>query len=298
MDQRQKDFTIQIEGDEMPAVVVFDGKHDILAVQHEQRSEQDQIDLFNYSKEYVDRMNAIRALKGTPNMARIKDVAIASPSSDIRSLAVNTLDAKEDAELLRDLALNDSSSAVRALALRKEASVSLAKALVTTDESFWVVSQALSIIAKEEPEAAINYADTLTQSYYKPLIGKIAEIYANTSDSKYLDFFESHVHEVSIYGFFGFVNQYSKLCRSVDDYSEIVETAEVMKAVAMDNSSNYFKKYSATNFIKNLSGDLQSKQEQGELSDYIDKLEEMMREIISNSTDQRLKSSFKAYNQP
>ena len=298
MDQRDKEFVIPVTGDEMPVVAVFDGKHDILAVSQQQRSEEDYINLFNLSKEYGDRMTAIKELKGTPNMAKIVDSAISSPSSDIRSLVVNTLDPIEHADLLVELASSDKSSAVRAIALKKTASLELAKSIVTKDESFWVVSQALGIISKEDPESAIAYADTLTQSYYKPLVGKIAEIYANTSDPKYLDFFESHVNEVGIYSFFGFVNQYIKLCRSVEDYPRLVKTADIMKGLAMDNSSNYFKKYSATNFIKNLSSDLRSRQEAGDLSKYIDEMEDMMLEIISKSTDQRLKQSFKAYNQP
>ena len=35
---------------------------------------------------------------------------------------------------------------------------------------------------------AVNYADKLVASYHKPLINKIAEIYANTGKTEYLDF--------------------------------------------------------------------------------------------------------------
>lgn len=295
IDRRKQDFRIPVEG-ELPVVAVLDGTHDILAVIKERRSEQDYYNLFKYSNEYEDKTKAIKNLKGTPGLKNILDIAIEHSSSEIRSQVVNFLN--DDDPRIANLALNDESSTVRTLALKKSNDLELAKKLIDTDPSFWVVSEALKIIAYADQELAVKYADKLTQTYHKPLISKIAEVYSGTGDEKYLKFFEDNLETVSLFGFFNFINQYTKLATEVENPERLVKTAEVLKSVAMDDSSNYYKKYSSTNFIKTLISELQSRQTESELQDSINELEAMVRDIINGTMDKRLKSSFPEYIQP
>ncbi len=298
MDQRKQNFTIELPENEELVVAVFDGKHDLLTVTNEQRTEEDYVNLFMLSSEYEDKLKAVKMLRGTPNLSRITMAAINSPSSEIRSLVVGQLDAQKDSEVLRRLALEDESSSVRALAVKKLKDVEIASQLINSDQSFWVVSECLNIISKAQPDNAVAIVDELVKEYHKPLISKIAEIYANTGESQYLAFFESNINEVDLYGFFNFINQYTKLANKVEDSERLMKTAEVLKLVAMEGSSNYFKKYSATNFIRNLISELKSRQSDKELESYIVTLDEMILEIVNSSTDKRLRSSFQEYIQP
>ncbi len=297
-DKRNNTYEINIEGDEMPVAVVFDGKHDILSVVNEKRSEEEYVHLFLLSEEYEDKLMAIKKLKGSPSIHRILSNAIESPSKEIRGLVVGYLDAEKDAIKLRHLASNDPSSSVRASALRNLSNLDLAMELIEKDSSFWVISEALSIIKKNDNEKAIYYAEQLAKTYHKPLISKISEIYASTGEAKYLDFFENNINKVGIFGFFNFINQYSKLAKFVEDYDRLLKTVDVLKAVAMDGSNNYFKKYTATNFIKSLKNELKARQNDNELEPYITKMAMAIQEIVSNTTDERLKSSFQEFNQP
>ena len=298
MDQRNQTFEITVPEGEEVAVAVFDGKHDLLSINKEQRSEEEYVNLFLMSEEYEDRINAIKNLKGTPNFNRIAEVALKTGSSEIRSQIVNYVDAKNEASTLVDLAKGDENSAVRALALRKLGDYDLAVNRIEKDSSFWVISEALSVIAREDNSAAVDYADKLVASYHKPLINKIAEIYANTGKTEYLDFFESNIDKVDLFGFFNYINQYSKLANTVTDNDRLIKTAKVLQDIAMDGSSNYFKKYSSTNFIRNLVSELESRDSEGDLQEEISTLKSMITQIINASTDKRLRSSFQEYIQP
>jgi len=298
LDQRAQTFELELNPEEEAVVAVLDGTHDLLAVINEERSEKDYINLFQLSSEYEDKLKALKKLKGTPNMAAILEGAINSPSSEIRSLVVSQLDSEQDRNKLIDLAMNDESSAVRAAAMKNVGDFSTAVKLLEKDQSFWVISEALSIVAREDQALAVKWADRLSSGYHKPLIGKIAEIYAQTGNSEYLSFFEENINNVSLFGFFSFINQYTKLANTVTDYDRLIETATVLKELAMENSSNYFKKYSSTNFIRNLISELKTRQESDELDASILKLEDMILDIVNNSTDKRLRSSFQEYIQP
>lgn len=298
MDQREKTFELDINSEQVPAVVVFDGKHDILSVSSEERSEEDYVKLFLLSNEYEDKYNALKNLKGRPGMKKVLNAAVNDPESEIRTIAVSFLDSNEDAAILSRLAQGDSDPAVRAIAIKNLGDPELAGIALERDSSFWVISEALSIVMKNDNTKAIEYADQLSRDYHKPLISKMAEIYANTGDASYLDFFEKNINEVNIYGFFNYINQFNKLVREVDDYDRLVKTAGVLRDLAKDNSNNYFKKYSAANFIRNMISDFRTRQDESELSSQIKSLEEMMQDIVSSSTDKRIKSSFQEYLQP
>ena len=301
INQREQEVVINIEGDEMPAVAVLDGKHDILAITKEARTEEEYVDLFNLSNEFGDKNNALKNLKGTPSFSKILKKAINDPAKEIRSMVVSSLDPQEYKDKLIDLALNDESSAVRSMALKAVNDLPTAKKVIGKDQSFRVISEALSIISKNDKEAAIKEADKLMKDYHKPLITKFAEIYSSTGDDKYLDFFESNINNVSMFGFFNYMNQYSKIAKSVKNYTKLNSTADVLKAVAIDKSNSYFKKYASTNLLNTLLSDLNSKKsEEGnkELDKVIDKFHQSIKEIVNTTTDKRLQSSFESYLEP
>jgi aminopeptidase N len=298
MDQREKEFVIDIEGPEMPAVVVFDGKHDILSVINEVRTEEENVQLFLLSSEYEDKLNAVKALNGTPKLKKILDAGLSDRSSEVRSLIVSHLNKEKHLDKLKQLALNDKSSAVRAVAMKKSGDLELAHQLARNDASFWVISEALNIISRKDMENAVSVADALVKEYHRPLISELSEIYANSGDASYLDFFEDNIAEVGIFSFFNFINQYGKLAKQVEDYERLLETAEVLKSVAMDSSNNYFKKYSATNLIKGLIFELESREGAEDLQPYVTQMKRMVSTIVQNSNDKRLRSSFQEYLQP
>ena len=300
--ERKQDIVIDIEGDEMPSVVVLDGKHDVLAITNQKRSEEDYINLFKLSSEFGDKSKAIKALKGKPGFTEVMQLAINDEAKEIRAMVVNTLDAEENKAKIKELVLNDESSLVRAVALKNSKDLELAKLAITNDRSFRVISEALEIINRNDRDAALNYVNELRKDYYKPLITKFAEIYSATEDDNYLSFFEQNINNLTLFSFFNFMNQYGKIIKASNDYNKIQSTADVLKGVALDNSNVYFKKYSVTNLLNSVIGNLETRLEGNEdnvkLNEAIEKLKGDMSTIVNTTNEKRLKSAFQEYNQP
>lgn len=302
VNQRQQEITINIEDSEMPIVAVLDGKHNILAITNEARTEEEYVNLFNLSKEFGDKNAALKNLKGTPSFEKILDKAINDSSKEIRSMVVSSLDPEEYKDKLNSLALKDESSSVRALALKSSKNLETAKQVLQKEQSFRVISEALSILYKNDSSAAIEECEKLMKSYHKPLVTKFAEIYASTGDEKYLDFFENNINEVSMFGFFNYMSQYSKIAKSVKDYSKLDSSIALLQSVALDKSNSYFKKYASTNLLKGLISTLEGRKVENpddkNIDQTISKLKNTITEIIGKTTDKRLKSAFESYSQP
>ena len=302
INQRNQEITIDIEDSEMPVVAILDGKHNILAIMNEVRTPDEYINLFNLSNEFGDKNTALKNLKGTTSFAKILDKAINDSSKEIRSMVVSSLDPQEYKDKLISLALNDESSSVRAMALKSVKDLPTAKKAIQTDQSFRVISEALSIIYSNDKAAAIKESEKLIKSYHKPLVSKFAEIYASTGDEKYLNFFENNINEVGMFRFFNYMNQYNKIATSIKDYSKLNSTIELLKSVALDKSNSYFKKYASTNLLKGLISTLEGRQKENvqneDLDNTISKLTDTISEIVNKTTDKRLKSAFETFSQP
>jgi len=300
INQRQQEIYIDIEGDEMPVAAVLDGTHDLLAVIHTELTDQEHVDLYNYSDEYADKMNALKALKGDSRYAELFTDAVKHDSKYIRALGIASINVAKNMELLKQIALTDPASSIRASALKKTKNYEVAKTLIKTDVSFKVKSEAFNIIKKENKEEAIAIADELQNGNYVPLVPKMAELYASTGDEKYLPFFHKNINNLSMFTFFNYMTQYGKLAKksSVDG---ILQTATVLKKLAMDDTTMYFKKYSATNMIKSLMSELSNRNSDtldDKATDAESQLDQMMSDIISNSSDKRLRGAFSEYESP
>lgn len=300
INQRSQEIVIDIEGDEMPVVAVFDGTHDQLAIIKEQRSDEEYFNLYMLSDEFEDKLTALKSLKRSTEYSAVFIIALEDKSEDIRALGINAVDLKTYRDKLNEIAKNDPRAFNRTTALKKTKDLKVAKSLVHKDPSFKVVAEALNIIHREEPESAIKIAEELTKSYYKPLLIKIAEIYASTGDVKYLDFFKSNLSDTGMFAFFNFLKQYESLVAKAAAPKK-VETAETLKVLATNKNSSYFKKYAVTNMINNILNQLESDYTNNpteELKSASTQVRAIMENIISTSSDNRLKKSFQKYDMP
>lgn len=300
LDQRQQEFYINVESDEMPVAAVFDGTHDILAEINEAQSDQELFDLYFLSDEYVDKMRALKKLKGKTEFQEIYTDALKHPSHYIRSMGIAAVSAEDSPKLLETMAKNDKKSSIRALALKKLKNYDIAKSLVMSDPSFRVKKEAFNIIKNQDTEEALSIAEKLQKGNHKPLISSFAELYAATGDEKYLPFFKENLNEVSMFGFFNFINQYGKVAKKSSPQG-IIETSTQLKALAEDENAMYFKKYSAANLIKQLIAELEGRKTSESDKSFdapIEALNNDMYEIIKNTSDKRLKSAFSEYVSP
>ena len=289
--KRKERKEIAFKGDE-PPLVVLDGKHDLLAVISEERTNAEWVDLYRLSDEYEDKYRAISKLKGKAVGYDITREAASSATAEMRLIAASNLNMSRDKVILKELALNDLDPKVRTTALKKMNDYDVALALLKKDQSYRVLSQALDIIEDKNPDEAIRQAEIISMTEHRPIMSTIGDIFSSSKNTKYLNYFEDNVNNVSMYAFFNYMGQYTKLAKQASA-QRILTTTKTLKAVAMEESNSYFKKYSATNAIKSLMTEVQKNdpdevQVINELSNYITK-------IVNSSSDERLKAAFSEY---
>jgi len=300
IDERKQEITIDIEGNEMPVVAVLDGTHDLLAVMNEVYTDQEYADLYKYSDEYVDKMNALKQLKGKAAYNELFLDAASHNSKYIKSLGLASIDADKHGKLLKQMALTDGDSGIRASALKKTKDYDVAKKLITSDPSYKVKAEAFKIIKNKDKDEALKIAAQLLNGNYTPMIPSIAELYASTGDEKYLPFFDENINKVSMFGFFSYSGQYAKLAKKASPAS-MLTSAKALSKVAKDESTMYFKKYSATNMIRDLSIELDKRNNKVadvKTEETSSKLKSIITDIISNTSDERLRSAFSDYVSP
>ncbi len=275
-----------------PVAVVLDGKHNLLAVVNEKRTDEEQLVLYRLSDEYLDKVGALEQLSDNAEGLEIFRDALGHAAQAIRLAALENADRSLLEKDISLRALNDPYSGIRSLALGILKNVEIARKLVQKDPSYAVIGTALDIIAGNDLNEALELAENLKMDYHKPILPEMANIYAATGDEKYLDFFGNNINDVSLFGFFNFMNKYMKLAYTASVEGKI-KTAGVLKEIASQPNANYYKTYTALNNIKNLmttlektaSADEKAKEGAALLRSYIT-------EVLSKTTDKRLINAF------
>jgi len=295
IDKRYQEFEIPFTGTEVPAIVVLDGAHDLLSINRENRTSKDYVKLFELSDEYEDKFVALSKLKGKAAGYDITRAAISSPSVEMRLIATNSLDGKRDEEILKKLVINDTDSKIRVTALKKLKDYDTALIALKNDRSYRVIGEALDIVNRTNNAEGILQAEQLTKSYHRPLIGSIGDILSDSKDIKYLDYFEDNMNSVTMFAFFNYMSQYTKLAKLAEP-DRMVQTALVLKQVASEESNTYFKKYSATNSLKTLMKELEKRPVQDEATiSGAQSISNFISSVINSSQDKRLRGAFSEY---
>ena len=294
VNQREQTIIIDVEGD-MPAIAVLDGTHDILSVNTDNRSNKEYVTLFNLSDEYGDKFLALSKLSGSAAGFDITRKAVYNPSAEMRLMAVTNLDGVRDQKILDKLAVEDPDSKIRTTALRKTRDYDVALKLLHSDQSYRVISEALSIVNNMNPKEGLRQAVRLSQAPHKPIIGSISSILAKSGDIQYLDYFENSINDVGMYVYFNFMIEYGNLAKQASPL-RIEKTSEVLKKIATDESNTYYKKYASVNLIKSLLMEIKSRPSQEVKStEVVNNLSDMITGIVNDSGDERMRTAFAEY---
>ena len=247
------------------------------------------------SDEYEDKFTALTKLSGSAAGFDITRKAVYSGSPEMRLIAVSNLDAVRDKKVLNKLALEDPSSKIRTTALKKTKDYNVALQLVQSDQSYRVISEALNIVHDKKPKEGLRQAQGLTVQPHKPLIGSISAIFAQSGETRFLEYFEENIDDVGMYVYFNFINEYGKLAKQAS-VNRIEKTAGVLKDVATDVSNTYFKKYATASLINSLISEIKTRpKEEKDSAQVINNLKNMMTEIVNGSNDERMHNAFAQY---
>ncbi len=292
MTKRKETFIVE-DVKRKPAVSILDGKNILLGTKNENKTDEEYLAQYGFSKNFQDRFDAAQNLS-VSNQFKVQEQALREEHYFFRK---NILKYIKDPLILTGLAKNDAHSEVRSAALSRlkemdpENALSVAKEILKTERTFPVMSKSLQIISKKELPYALNVVEGLDEQERNALKGTIYNLYSSSGDSKYLKHFEQSLNGVDFDHVFNFYEDYYRLASeaSLDDQKK---TAEILKVAALNMDYPFIKRFLATNTINRLKNDLIFGKTDKEKEDTITFLKDVINHIKENETDENLKERY------
>ncbi|MDG1334293.1 MAG: M1 family aminopeptidase [Crocinitomicaceae bacterium] len=185
---------------------------------------------------------------------------------------------EEGIAILKDLAANDPESSVRAAALSKLGKLMepqdvepMYVTAISNDQSYDVISSALSSLGKENPEKAIALAEPLESEKSSKMLTGIAQLYSGYAGPEKYAFFENALNGNTLQGYdklgvigayTGYVAQqdYEVFEKSYDMYQSLYENGGMYTQMFMPQFIGYIKKSCGDN-IEDLEKELAAYEE-------------------------------------
>ena len=290
--KRKESFTIQ-EMNERPAVSMLDGKNILLGTKEENKSEQEYLAQYRFSKNFRDKFDAMQNL-GTDNQMKILDQALAEEHYVFRSKAVSTIN---DLVVLQNLARNDRHSDVRSAALGRlreldpATAFSVAKQVLEMEQAYPVLAKALDLVSNEDLAMALQTVEKFDAEEKKALKEIVFNLYAESGNTKYLTHFEENISEVDFAHVFNFFEAYYLLTTNAE-LKDQEKTADILKVAALNMDYPFIKRYLATNTVNRLKNELIFGKEDDAKKGTIEYLNSVIDYIKLNETDENLKERY------
>ena len=306
LNERKQTFTF--DATEEPALVNVDADKYLLCEKRDNKSVANYIFQFYNAQNYLDRYEALIALRGNPDAKakQVFDSALQDPHETMRAIALSEINPNsgEVLKTISKMAANDKHSEVRATALEILGASGAAeytdqvKMALKKDRAYPVIAQALQTLQKLEPEAAMKHAKELEKEENGSVISAVGSIYAESGDLSKQGFFEQKMTKVDGPAVISFLGNYLSLVKQGDD-ANMTNSIMKLKTIATDMTQSPWRRFGVT---KNLS-DLRSEYRemaQGEsdtaksaqLEAKVNVITEMIEDIKTKETNEQLKAIY------
>tara|TARA_B100001109_G_scaffold255779_1_gene260790 strand:+ start:6753 stop:9398 length:2646 start_codon:yes stop_codon:yes gene_type:complete len=227
--QREQQFNFSME--QQPLLVNFDANKSLVAKINQKFDENEAIVLYEKGKNFVDRYEAIKALKKEKDSISLNVIesALNDPFWKIREEALesskNLIKARKELLLdkLKSLALEDEKSAVRSEAFyriskhyKEDVEIDFFKKGLT-DKSYRVVSTALDALYEKDAKAGIEAAEKMEKEDNSGIKIAIAGIYAEDGSKSHHPFFQNAIGELSGFNLYPFLATYGEYINKQSD---------------------------------------------------------------------------------
>ncbi len=309
VDERKQTFTFPVN--EKPALINFDPERELLAIRHENKSQDELLFQFDHAPRLLDRLEAIQQLEGEDN-AGIKAMyqkALNDKFWAIRAIGLHNANLDNDAltKKVREMAVNDPRSEVRASAFDRlsEADdaevVQLAKQAIDKDKVSSVVGAALNVLSQKDNATALEYAAKLENTKSSELLSAIGDIYAESGDVKYLPFFEKNLAETDGFAAISFMTKYKDLVIKAG-IDPTMKAAAKLKGMAMDQGVSPWKRLGAARAITqmrdevdDMASNAKDAEKKAALKYNAEELKKMFEQIKENETNDQLKAFYRQF---
>jgi aminopeptidase N len=312
---KQASETFSFASNSKPNLVNVDAQKTLLCEKKDNKAPIELAYQYYNAPEFVDRLEALSGLKTFQREApyrAVYEAALNDKSEALRGYAVKYIKADKSEEAIADkiaaIALNDTKAPVRAEAYYKLADMNAekyyanAEKTIANDRSYAAIAAALDYIKTVNKEAALKYAASLNETESSDIALAVADIYAESGDLKYSNFYESAIGRFSGYPQMLIMNAYVSLLQKSNSEQGMVEGAAKLRKLALDMSVSQFGRYAATNGIRTLKGTFLEKAKDATEAGIKERFElqaanmqALIEEIKAQETDKMLKQYYKGW---
>ena len=224
LDEVKETFVLPINGSLKG--FIYDDEQMLLAKTSESKTKAQYIYQFYHGERYAARKDGL--MRGSKDKSDAGQQVILDAMKDpfwhIRLLAIGKVsrlrDQKKEAgiAMVRKLATDDPNSSVRAAALKslrkyaeKDELAKVYEDRISNDLSYSVVSSALSGLGKQNPDRAIELAESLESEKSSKMLAGVAQLYAEYAGPEKYDFIETTLSGNIVQGFdkLGLLNSFT-----------------------------------------------------------------------------------------
>ena len=312
VNERLQTFTFDVPSE--PKLVTFDGDRAVLCEFQDNKTDEQLVYQFQNSKSFRDRWEALNALTNSydPGSTAQFTLALGDPFWGIRAMGVEYC-RKDGRNLMaiQQLAESDPHSEVREMALlvlaEQEAAgnADLAKRVIENEQAYPVVAAALELLHATDSQTALKYAKKLEAENSSSILSSIGNIYLQTGEIKYLEFFEQNWDKVEFFSAITFMQNYGELAASAD-VASVLSSGEKLKAIGTDMGQSPWRRFGSMSALNTLHAELidrmydeeLTEEEMTELSDADNMVVEMIEAIKAAETNPQLLGFYQSFPNP
>ncbi len=260
MKERKQTFTF--DAIEEPALVNVDAEKYLLIEKNDNKSESNYIFQYYNAKNYMDRFEALSALKASVSAEgkAVFESALRDPDHSLRSLALSQMNPSSMPEKLPEIArlsTEDPHSAVRgtAIGLLGETGdaqyAEQARKIIDKEQAYPVIAAALNTLQKLDAGSAQTYAQKFENDDNGSVINAVGNIFASANDVGKINFFETNWGKVDGPAILDFIGNYMSLVLQTDE-SQLNNSIAKLQGVATDMSQSPWRRFGVTKNLNDL----------------------------------------------
>jgi aminopeptidase N len=284
-----------------PKSIVFDGRNVVPGVVIEEKSNHEWLQTYKASPLFGDKLNASQMIEAEVGQRdSLVKLMLYDKYHYFRNIAINAVTeantAKDYTDILLKYAQDDENSIVRASALRALAGIEnipsktqVINDILSKEQAYPVIGEALSMLFNMDSTKALTMADALNKDNIPALDAKLAGIFGQSKNEKYLPWFAEKVKNSDPYVMYEICQHYnSYLINSGDD--KLKHANVLYSSIAKDQTRNKYNRYIATaNLFALKNYYIAQKMEQGKKVDSeIENLANLIKEIKAQERDPEL----------
>jgi aminopeptidase N len=297
----KREQTFSFDAPIRPSLINVDATKSLVGTKKDNHTDEEWVYQYYHAPLYLDRLEAIKALKtkNTPAAKKVMKDALNDKFHGIREDAIGMVDAtdSEVSGTIAKLAENDPKTTVRTaamIALMENKTANNAaiakKVLANPKASYGNVGAALQLLQAIDSPAALVTAKTLETEKSGAILSAVAKTYATGGNAASLPFFETRLTQVGGSNAIDFIGSYGELLKKQPEAAQVLGVQKLL-ALASDMTQGLYGRFAATRTLS----EMKKLAAEGKKDGLVKTLTEAIDTIKTKETNKMLQSYYSAF---